>query len=399
MQLPSCSVNGTIRRYTLAVCLIFLLEIWYHLSSLSTQQPQIHANKTPPSDCRTEENTTNYDALDGRQNATILMLARNSDLDEAMEALASFESQFNHRYHYPVVFLNDEPWTEEFMQGASSIVSGQAIFDTISPEMWSYPDHVDQDAARAHIKEQGDRGIIHAGQESYHHMCRFYSMKFYDHPAIQPYKWYWRIEPGISFVCPINFDPFAYMSHENKRYAYVIALQEVGSTVRSLYRVVSDYRNRMNITPSRYWNALIDPSWAPLPIRWLLRLAPYRDVNGDEWNLCHFWNNFEIADLDFFREDSYRHMMEHLDKIGGFYFERWGDASVRSFAATLLLKPEEIHYLGDDMCYCHGDFCSPGTNLLDTKTSCLLEKPVEGKDWKGAFNQMCHEKFRKADVI
>ncbi|KAG9672686.1 glycosyltransferase family 15 protein, partial [Aureobasidium melanogenum] len=285
------------------------------------------------------------------------------------------------------------------MQGVSSIVSGQTIFDTISPEMWGYPDHVDQDAARAQIKEQGDRGIVHAGQESYHHMCRFYSMKFYDHPAIQPYKWYWRIEPGISFVCPINFDPFVYMSRANKRYAYVIALQEVGSTVRSLYRVVSDYKDRMNITSSRYWNALVDPSWAPLPIRWLLRLAPYRDVNGDEWNLCHFWNNFEIADLDFFREESYRHMMNHLDNLGGFYYERWGDASVRSFAATLLLKPEEIHYFGDDICYCHGDFCSPGTNLLDSQTSCPLEKPVEEKDWKGVFNQMCHEKFKKANVL
>ena len=189
------------------------------------------------------------------------------------------------------------------------------------------------------------------------------------------------------------------MSREKKRYAYVIALQEVGSTVRSLYRVVSDYKDRLNRTPSRYWNALVDPSWAPLPIRWLLRLAPYRDINGDEWNLCHFWNNFEIADLDFFREEGYRHMLEHLDKLGGFYYERWGDASVRSFAATLLLKPEEIHYFGDDICYCHGDFCSPGTNLLDAEISCPLEKPLEEKDWKGSYNQMCHEKFRKAHVL
>jgi mannosyltransferase len=104
------------------------------------------------------------------------MLARNSDLKEATEALTSFESQFNHRYHYPVVFLNNEPWTDEFKQGVSAIVSGQVFFDTISPDMWGYPDHVDQEAARAHIKDQGDRGIIHAGQESYHHMCRFYSM-------------------------------------------------------------------------------------------------------------------------------------------------------------------------------------------------------------------------------
>jgi mannosyltransferase len=169
-------VNGTAKRYALAVCLVFLLEIWYHLSSLSTKQPQIHVSKTPPSDCRTKENTTDYDALDDRQNATVMMLARNSDLEEAVQALTSFELQFNHRYHYPVVFLNDAPWTEEFMQGVSSVVSGQTIFDTISPEMWGYPDHVDQDAARAQIKEQGDRGIVHAGQESYHHMCRFYSM-------------------------------------------------------------------------------------------------------------------------------------------------------------------------------------------------------------------------------
>lgn len=216
---------------------------------------------------------------------------------------------------------------------------------------------------------------------------------------MQPYKWYWRLEPGISFECPITLDPFAYMARENKRYAYTIALQEVGSTVRSLYRIVSDYKDSMNITPSRYWNALINRSWAPLPIRWLLRLAPYRDINGDEWNLCHFWNNFEIADLDFFRRDDYRHMMEHLDKLGGFYTERWGDASVRSFAATLLLKPEEIHYFGDDMCYCHGDFCSPGINLLDNKTSCPVETPVLEKDEKGTFNLMCHERFRQADLI
>ncbi|KAG9694066.1 kinase-like protein, partial [Aureobasidium melanogenum] len=184
--------------------------------------------------------------------------------------------------------------------------------------MWGYPDHIDQDAARIQIKEQGDRGLVHAGQESYHHMCRFYSLKFYDHPAIQPYKWYWRIEPGISFTCPINFDPFAYMSREKKRYAYAIALQEVGSTVRSLYRVVSDYKDRMKIAPSRYWDALVDPSWAPLPIRWLLRLAPYRDVNGDEWNLCHFWNNFEIADLDFFREDRQTRRVPFTSRATGY---------------------------------------------------------------------------------
>lgn len=179
MKGPSISLNGTAKRYILAVCLVFMLEIWFHLASLSStskRQPQIHVGKTPHPSCHANEHSLGANATAIRQNATILMLARNSDLKEAIDALTSFESQFNHRFHYPVVFLNNEPWTNEFKQGVSTIVSGQVIFDTISADMWGYPDHVDQEGARAHIKEQGDRGIIHAGQESYHHMCRFYSM-------------------------------------------------------------------------------------------------------------------------------------------------------------------------------------------------------------------------------
>ena len=176
MRVPSCSINGTAKRYILAVSLVFLLEIWFHLSSKSTKQPRIHVGNTPVQSCRADGHSLDYDTAVTRENATILMLARNSDLEEATDALRSFELQFNHRYHYPVVFLNNEPWTDEFKQGVSAVVSGEAIFDNISPDMWGYPDHIDQEAARAHIKEQGDRGIIHAGQESYHHMCRFYSM-------------------------------------------------------------------------------------------------------------------------------------------------------------------------------------------------------------------------------
>jgi len=47
-----------------------------------------------------------------------------------------------------------------------------------------------------------------------------------------------------------------------------------------------------------------------------------------EYNLCHFWSNFEIASLDFWRGEAYMKYFETLDKAGGFYYERWGDAPV-----------------------------------------------------------------------
>jgi alpha 1,2-mannosyltransferase len=43
---------------------------------------------------------------------------------------------------------------------------------------------------------------------------------------------------------------------------------------------------------------------------------------------CHYWSNFEIADLRWFRSPEYIAYFDYLDKVGGFYYERWGDAPV-----------------------------------------------------------------------
>lgn len=50
----------------------------------------------------------------GQANAVILFLARNSDLDGVVSSVRQLEDRFNRIYHYPWVFLNDEPFTEEF---------------------------------------------------------------------------------------------------------------------------------------------------------------------------------------------------------------------------------------------------------------------------------------------
>lgn len=35
-------------------------------------------------------------------------------------------------------------------------------------------------------------------------------------------------------------------------------------------------------------------------------------------------SNFEIADMDFFRSEPYSRYFDHLDRSGGFSYERWG---------------------------------------------------------------------------
>jgi mannosyltransferase len=110
-----------------------------------------------------------------RENAVLVMLARNSELRGANHSVASIERRFNRWFHYPYVFLNDEPWDPAFVETLSAAASGEARFEVIPPEEWTFPQWIDADAARASMAAQERSGVKHGGQEGYHNMCRFFS--------------------------------------------------------------------------------------------------------------------------------------------------------------------------------------------------------------------------------
>ena len=51
-----------------------------------------------------------------RANAAVVMLVRNSELEGAVQSVRHLEQRFNHAYHYPWVFLNEVPFTDEFKE-------------------------------------------------------------------------------------------------------------------------------------------------------------------------------------------------------------------------------------------------------------------------------------------
>ncbi|KAF4511869.1 hypothetical protein G6O67_001073 [Ophiocordyceps sinensis] len=332
-------------KLVLGVALLVSLEQLAHVWSFVVPRPRTSLD--PPFHVGCQEPVLNTST---RARAAFVMLARNSDVVGAEASVRSVQDQFNRHFGYPWVFFNDKPWSDDFVARLGRVVSeggAEATFETIPAYMWGYPSWINQTRARQSMSDMERRGILYGGEESYHHMCRFNSGFFFDHPALQQYKWYWRVEPDIEFTCAITYDPFVEMERHDKRYGYVIALWELGKTVPSLFRELSEYKARHRIATTSLWTALMDPSYLPWPLRRLLWWAPGRDGRGDLWNMCHFWSNFEIADLDFFRSPQYRDIFHFLDENGGFYYERWGDAPVHSLAAAMLLRPHQVHHFAD----------------------------------------------------
>lgn len=320
-----------------------------------------------------------------RVNATFFSLVRNDDLEGILEAINSVEERFNHNYHYDWVFANDEDFTAEFIQLTSAAISGNSVYAKIPEQYWGYPSWIDQDLA-ADVRDQMESdGIKYGDSESYRHMCRFNSGFFYRIPEMLKYKYYWRVEPDIQFNCDINYDLFKYMKDNNKVYGFAMAPFEIHTTVLSLWSVVKNFTS-------------VYPEYVTKGNNFELMT----DDEGETFNMCHFWSNFEIGDMDFYRTQRYSDFFEYMDLSGGFFYERWGDAPVHTMAVALFLKREQVHYVDNTGYYhspngqCPRDAdirnelncdCDPNLDFNWAKDSCIpLYYEINGMSRPGAVS-------------
>ena len=311
-----------------------------------------------------------------RMNATFVSLVRNSELSGMLSSIRNVEDRFNRDWQYDWVFLNDEDFTEEFKTATTAFTSGRARYGKVAKEHWSFPEFINQDQAKATRERMaGDEWNMPYGEsESYRHMCRYQSGFFYRHELVSEYQWYWRVEPNIELLCDIDYDPFRWMAENGKKYGFVITLNELGQTVPSLWKHVKDFMQKFpqHIVDDNHMNFLSEDK-------------------GDNWSYCHFWSNFEIANLDWYRSQAYNDFFEYLDKAGGFFYERWGDAPIHTIAAALTLKKGEIHFF-DDIGYHHAPtYSCPRSAEKRLKQKCMCSVQ-DLQPW----NPSCLKRFHEA---
>ena len=137
------------------------------------------------------------------------------------------------------------------------------------------------------------------------------------------------------------------MEKANKTYGFTIAVKELRETVPNIFRYASAYKRKNKIKSQGLWEMFIEPldgpekkkkdeekaapkNPNPLPED-ILNTEPGEGsipdvdpeaMDGENYNMCHFWSNFEIAKLDFFRSKEYEDFFNMMDRSGGFWMER-----------------------------------------------------------------------------
>lgn len=286
------------------------------------------------------------------KDATFFTICRNSDLDGIKNSIESLEKNFNKNFNYPWIFANDEPFTNEFKDKISQIVSGDVTFTVIPKEYWDVPKFIDQTFLKDQLEQFEMENVMYGGNLSYRKMCRFNSGFFYKLKALSKYNWYWRVEPNVKYTCELPEDPFKIMVDENKLYAFVLAMTEDKRTVRKLWATSRNYFENLNSWNNTIKDGEIYQSISNTSLGFIEQNTDRNELVRGEFNYCHYWSNFEIGNLNFFRGSEYDGYFQELDKTGNFFYERWGDAPVHTIAISYLLAPDKIKYF-DNSGYFH----------------------------------------------
>ncbi|KAJ6606938.1 nucleotide-diphospho-sugar transferase [Mycena sp. CBHHK59/15] len=218
--------------------LSFSHEGYGHATSLDTLKGQLPWRQPPPEGAAEGAAKVWHEPpYKTPASAVIVLLARNGDLGGMVKSVSQLENKFNHKFGYPYVFLNEEPFTDEFKRYARLVFSPRA-HSFVLPSLSAPPASIDEAKAAASRKNMEENLVLYGGSVPYRNMCRFNSGFFYRHELLKPYRYYWRVDPDVKFFCDLDYDPFLFMQDEGKKYGFTISLPEYQLTIPTLWDAV-----------------------------------------------------------------------------------------------------------------------------------------------------------------
>jgi alpha 1,2-mannosyltransferase len=235
------------------------------------------------------------------------MVVRNENLADTRSVIRSMEDHMTNGTRYPWVFLNNQAFTADFKRYVKKVTNAPVFFGKIDLEVWEYPHWIDIPRAEFLMLQQEIHGAYKGASLSYHQLLRYHAGYFFHHPLLRNVEYTWRVEPGADYSCQMDQDMFLYMKQQQKKLGFVLTMRESPATVPTLWSRVNEFID--------YYPEYILPQnetiWP-----WIY------DQETNKYNMCHFWSNFQLADLSFFRSEAYQQYFKYLDNTGNFFYER-----------------------------------------------------------------------------
>ena len=138
-------------------------------------------------------------------------------------------------------------------------------------------------------------------------------------------EYYWRLDSDSVILRDINYDVFAFMKTQQYDYGYRHILPDLHQCVYALWDSARHFIKRHKI----------------------------KTIFFNDWKESDiYYNNFEISSMRIWLSKDYANYIDYIDRTGGIYLYRWGDAPIKSIAVTMFI-PRGRTYIFSDIGYKH----------------------------------------------
>jgi hypothetical protein len=151
----------------------------------------------------------------------------------------------------------------------------------------------------------------------YRNMCRFFTVGLY--PYLEGLDYYMRLDDDSFIESKFRYDPFLFMETTGVQYAWRSRVAESPAAIGGLKKCLVNHDQR------------------------------FRGCRLDNV----IYTNFHMARVDMWSKSPIKEAIEHIDKHGGIYTKRWGDAPIHTALVDTFLPPDQRHRF-KDFRYKHG---------------------------------------------
>lgn len=254
----------------------------------------------------------------GKPLGAIYYLVHHARLHFLKKSLQSLETHFNQQFTYPLILFHEKEFREHRKSVIDMLNSSDVFFQEVTFQTPSF------------IQSPLKKNIPCMSSIGYRHMCRFQAKLVYDQPILEGLDYYWRLDDDSSLVGEVKYDLFEYMRDHHIDYGYSWIHLDSHTCTQGLWEATNRYVANHAIKYHFY------DQWPPPRI---------------------YYNNFEISSLQVWRSDEYKQYIDYIDKQGGIYYHRWGDAPIKGIAVSLFVPKERTHHF-KDVPYAHGSYNS-----------------------------------------
>ncbi len=196
---------------------------------------------------------------------------------DGARSLRLLHTNYLNRFPTPILLFHEAALTE----GMKTRLASEALVMFVPVDFSGYP--------------------VGAG---YNHMCRFFAGAVFQHPALDPYDYFCRLDTDSFILAPVVYDLFEFAERAGIYYGYLNdEIRERPEFCAGLWKTIEEF-----------------VGWRP----------------EDEGRL--YYTNFEVCYLPWFRGDLWQRYFRHIDEAGGIYAHRWGDHTIR-YAGVKLFMP------------------------------------------------------------